>query len=393
MADRNAFGVTGIIYDADLGMVNACRDVLGPECEYALEDAIDIARANTAPGDIILIEQQTSGPSGPCALPDYPYIPVEYYQVWFDAIQMATADGRIVVEAAGNGGCNLDNAAYGGLFNRAVRDSGAIIVGAGAAPGCTSPARSRLSFSCYGSRLDVQGWGECVVTTGYGDLYAGAGPNEYYTAWFSGTSSASPIVAGAAGSLQSACFASTGSVLSPATVRQILVDTGTPQDMSVAGHIGPLPDLAVAVQVCPPAACVFPNDADCDACYDSGEPGLVPPADPADEWDFYDVPVPTLYSGGHISGDPSGTDDRDHAISIINDVLAVLEYSGTSDGGPPNAAGRQYNQDVNGDGVDDGIAYDRSVGATRSGAPDGVVTIIVDVLLVLAQSGHSCQAP
>jgi len=46
---------------------------------------------------------------------------------------------------------------------------------------------------------------------------------------------------------------------------------------------------------------------------------------------------------------------------------------------------------VNGDGVDDGIAYDRTV-ATRSAAPDGAVTILVDVLSVLAQSGQSCGA-
>jgi len=32
----------------------------------------------------------------------------------------------------------------------------------------------------------------------------------------------------------------------------------------------------------------------------------------------------------------------------------------------------------------------REVGATRSGAPDGAVTILVDVLLVLAQTGQSC---
>ena len=148
------------------------------------------------------------------------------------------------------------------------------------------------------------------------------------------------------------------------------------------------------------SVCVFPGDDDCDACWDDAEPGLSPPADPADEWDWYDVPVPTLFSGGHISGDGSGTDDRDHAITIIDDLLAVGEYSGTSDGGlcnsgpdriPGNADDRCYDQDINGDAVDDGQDYDRST-ATRSGPPDGAVTIIVDVLLVLAQSGQSCGA-
>ncbi len=162
---------------------------------------------------------------------------------------------------------------------------------------------------------------------------------------------------------------------------------GVPDGEEVARGTNPL-DPADDV-----ALCVFSNDADCDACWDSAEPGLSPPANPADEWDWYDVPVPTLFSGGHISGDPSGLDDRDHAVTIVGDLLAVLEYSGTADGGLPNAAGRQYNQDINGDGVDDGEAYDRSTGATRSGPPNGSVTIVEDVLLVLAQAGQTCQAP
>ena len=40
-----------------------------------------------------------------------------------------------------------------------------------------------------------------------------------------------------------------------------------------------------------------------------------------------------------------------------------------------------------------GVAVFHTVGATRSGALDGAVTIIVDVLLVLAQAGYSCPEP
>ncbi|MGB6896755.1 MAG: thrombospondin type 3 repeat-containing protein, partial [Dehalococcoidia bacterium] len=118
--------------------------------------------------------------------------------------------------------------------------------------------------------------------------------------------------------------------------------------------------------------CVFANDADCDGCTDASEAGLTPPASSSDPWDWYDVPVTalgTIGSGGAdiSSGDPAGTDDRDGAVNIINDVLSVLEYSGTSYGGPPNAIPRDYDDDVNGDTVPDGRAYDRSVGATRTG--------------------------
>jgi len=131
-------------------------------------------------------------------------------------------------------------------------------------------------------------------------------------------------------------------------------------------------------------------DGDGDGCTDQQELGpdaaLGGQRDPLNPYDFYDVPVPTAFNVGAL-------DDRDQAVSIINDVLAVLEYTGTSDGGPPNGLGRQYNQDRNGDTLDDGLLYDRSVGPRWSAAPDGAVSIIQDVLLVLAQSGHSCQAP
>ncbi|GAG48239.1 unnamed protein product, partial [marine sediment metagenome] len=128
--------------------------------------------------------------------------------------------------------------------------SGAIIVGAGAAPGCTAPPRSRLWFSTYGSRVDLQGWGECVVTAGYGDKQGGGDPDEWYTGIFGGTSSASPIVAGAAAAVQGQALATSG-VLTPAQIRERLVATGTPQNMSVVGQIGPLPNLALAVPISP----------------------------------------------------------------------------------------------------------------------------------------------
>jgi len=262
VADRNGFGVTGISYDATLGLVN----VVNAERGYDLARSIDIAHAALSPGSVILIEQQTSEdvPRGPCSQAD-PYIPVEWIQLYFNAIEMATADGIVVVEAAGNGGCNLDDAAYVGLFDRARRDSGAIIVGAGSAPGCTSPAHSRLGSSTYGSRVDLQGWGECVTTSGYGDLQGGD-RNQWYTSRFGETSGASPIVAGASLALQGISVDFLRRVLNPAELRDILVSTGTPQVGS--DHIGPLPDLVQAIGrlrslsppnlISPPDGTVFP---------------------------------------------------------------------------------------------------------------------------------------
>jgi len=234
---RNIFGITGIAYRAVSMVSSPCSDTY---CStYNVADAINVARLNTTPGDVILIEQQ--GPV--CGLPDYG--PVEWYQSVYDAIKVSTASMRIVVEAAGNGSVNLDRASCQNRFKRSVRDSRAIIVGAGSANG----GRVRLYFSTYGSRVDVQGWGESVVTAGYGDLQGGV-KTGWYTALFNGTSSASPIVAGAAG-LLSSIAQQRGKLLSPAQIRAMLVSSGSPQQSTLGKKIGPLPNLKAAIAKIP----------------------------------------------------------------------------------------------------------------------------------------------
>ncbi len=235
---QNGYGVTGIVPLATLGMVT--QDPVGMTNSVAR--AINCATTIMSPGDVMLLETQAFGPGGD-------YVPSEWNQAEFDATATATANGIVVVAAAGNGNQDLDDPVFNGLFDRSVRDSGAIIVGAGASPGATQPDRSRLSFSTYGSRIDVQGWGHNVMTTGYGSLFSGGGdPNQYYTATFNGTSSASPVVAGAAAALQGIQKARGGPPLDPLVVRQILTDTGTPQQEGpFPGPIGPRPNLAAAI--------------------------------------------------------------------------------------------------------------------------------------------------
>jgi hypothetical protein len=155
-----------------------------------LPGAIATAGATLGPGDVLLVEQQAVGPHGGTF-----YVPAEWDPAVYDAIRVVTQAGVIVVEAAGNGGENLDDAAFNGRFDRSKFDSDAIIVGAG------SQAHARSPFSSYGSRVDLQGWGCCVVTTGYGDLF-GSSRVTFYTRAFAGTSSASAMVAAAAGAVQ-----------------------------------------------------------------------------------------------------------------------------------------------------------------------------------------------
>lgn len=243
-ADDNTFGVTGIIPAVNLRVINVHNQERG----YDLLGALYISAFASKPGDIILIEQQTWGPTPE----EYDYVPVEWVPAYYDAIRALSDAGRIIIEAAGNGNQNLDDATwYGSSFPMGKPNSGALIVGAATHCEGTPAPRSRWFLSNYGKRVNLQGPGECVATTGYGDLNFSAGPNAYYTAYFNGTSSAAPVVAAAAASLVSAYKQlNNGAVLKPAEVAFILAATGTPQNTSgPGGNIGPYPNLAKALLV------------------------------------------------------------------------------------------------------------------------------------------------
>jgi serine protease len=240
-AQRNGFGVTGIAYDSTLYAV-ASYTASG----YSVPAAITTALGTLRAGDILVIEQQFDGPAA--GMTDY--VPVEWDPFVYNAIVTAVGNGIIVCEAAGNGGQNLDDPIFdtGHRPFKPGNDSGAIIVGAG-----DSAGRSRLGFSCYGYTVDLQGWGDSVVTTGYGDLYSTDGTNLFFTSSFAGTSSATPVVAGACALLQSAYKARHGGqTLSPREMRTLLVATGSPQLdglQPASEHIGPRPNLRAAKAV------------------------------------------------------------------------------------------------------------------------------------------------
>ena len=79
-------------------------------------------------------------------------------QPFYDAIQLISGNGVIVVEAAGNGNRNLDDPMFtvdnGGHYPFLEENwSQAIMVGAGAV-GIDDLSRAKLWFSNYGSRID-----------------------------------------------------------------------------------------------------------------------------------------------------------------------------------------------------------------------------------------------
>lgn len=316
----NGYGVTGIASAVDIGMVTHYPN----GTDYNVARSIECAAGLMEPGDVLLIEAQTFGPHGL-------FVPPEYDQAEYDAIAVASAAGIVVVETAGNGDEDLDHIDFAGKFDRAVRDSGALIVGAGAdfwyEPDY-QPDRSRLDFSTYGSRVDLQGWGDDVITTGYGDAFDGDGdPNQYYTDLFSGTSSAAPMIAGAAAVMQGVQMACGGPPLEPAAIRDLLVATGSPQVAGpYPGHIGPRPDLAAAlvhVDVDDDLDGFAECHGDCDDVVAATHPG----ADEVNDGLDNQCPADTGYGNvDEISGDAGFHDPADRSRYSWTSQSAATRY-------------------------------------------------------------------
>ncbi len=268
-ATHDGRGVMGISPGADVKGMAVTGDFIW-SCANAIREAAERLR----PGDIILIEQMAPGPRVLLGDADeqFGYIPVEWWPLDLDAIQYASSLGIIVVEAAGNGSQDLDEDVYeigalafgedwGNPLRGDGRDTGAILVGAGAPPPGTGdhdwgPDRSRLHWSNWGTRVDVQAWGQAVTTTGG----YGSGPDAlrptwdedgWYTSRFSGTSSAAPMVAGALACIQGMLRAHGRPPLMPEEARDLLRETGSPQEHEADGvsrWIGPRPDLRSMVE-------------------------------------------------------------------------------------------------------------------------------------------------
>lgn len=245
-----ALGV-GVAVDDGHGITGIAPNVDKVFCCAASPDnpanAIALAAEMLSPGDVLLIELES--PVGELR----PSVPVEISGPVFAAIRNATDKGILVIEPAGNGARDLD-VGFDGAFDISVKDSGAIVVGAGAPPGVDGmPDLSRVPLSNCGSRVDVQGYGGRVVTTGFGDLQGPAHGDvrRLYTRRFEGTSSASAMVWGVCMLIQSLLKQHDHPTLTPRAMRDLLRETGTPQtpgpDTPITERVGPRPDLRRAL--------------------------------------------------------------------------------------------------------------------------------------------------
>lgn len=246
-------GTTGIAPEVDLRF-NSVKPLRFDRVNVA--DTV-LASA-TGAGDILVIEQQTArwlGIESDDPDDQFGLVPSEWEPAVYDAVRTVSALGMIVVAAAGNGSQNLDliiNGADSGYsLNAPPPDSGAIIVGAGwpgiVEVGKTKPeGRMRPGWSNFGSRVDVQGWGAGVLAPGYSHVFMDGDFDSAY-GLYSGTSSATALVAGVVALLQSNFKSMMGFPASADEMKFLLKVTGQPQVWEDQDHIGPLPNAIGAL--------------------------------------------------------------------------------------------------------------------------------------------------
>ena len=248
-ASADGKGITGIAPDATLLPTSPFIDAA-----YRPAQAITAAAAGLGPGDVLLVELQAQVPDNGLM------VPIEAYPEVRAAIAKAVAKGIVVVEPAANSGLDLGSVSLGALGPNpwapgtpGESDSGALLVGGGGSGtdllnGIPVGDRQRTPESNFGDRVNLQGYGVGVVTSGYADL-PGADANSSYTACFDGTSSASATVAGAVAVVQGAAIARFGEPLTPAQMRGLLRATGEAQVVPGTGDgsIGPRPQVAAAI--------------------------------------------------------------------------------------------------------------------------------------------------
>lgn len=219
IATDNEYGVTGAVPNAEVLVVSP----------YAEQDAYNVASSLVASldflfkGDVVLIEQQTGAFDS--------YCPMEYNPSVFDAIQWIVAEDINVVEPSANGSHDLDDPQWEGWFDLTQQDSGAIMVGGSYGLG----DRRWSGGSSYGSRIDVQGWFERIVTTStdeFADIFNPNDSRQAYTAYFGGTSGASPQIVSVITAFNSATLAQDGTVWSSSEMRELLRQTGRSQPLT-----------------------------------------------------------------------------------------------------------------------------------------------------------------
>jgi hypothetical protein len=197
--------------------------------EDRIADTITHCMDELPEGGVLLLEIHYRPPGG------NNWLPVEVSVDVFAAIQLCVAAKIHVIEAAGNGGIDIDDAvgSWAPLeeLGSEARDSGAIMVGS-ALESVNFPRKilttttlvdhERVASSNFGERVDCWAWGNRVATTSIDSAFA-----DTYSEW-GATSAASAIIAGVACSLQGAYAFDRGETLDPGDLRDYFREVGSP---------------------------------------------------------------------------------------------------------------------------------------------------------------------
>jgi serine protease len=235
-AENNTRGCVGIAHGLErLGVVSHGGSLSN------VATAVFEAASQLRCGDVLLLQVQTGEPvDDACHVPSG--APVELLPEMMTALQIITASGVTVVEAAGNGGHFLDELRDDvgvPILAEGGDDSGTIVVGA-AQVDLNDPSNVTHAphpSSCHGTRVNCFAWGDRVTTTWSTD-WAGT---DRYTGAFDGTSAAAAIVGGIAAVTQGACQERHGVRLNAGALRDRL-SVGT-QSEAGPNVIGVMPDL------------------------------------------------------------------------------------------------------------------------------------------------------
>lgn len=244
---HNGFGVDGIAPDATI-LVAASWTSDAVSYAQNVANAIDRATSSLSAGDVMLLEVQMPGPRWDGTANQSGLLPAEWDDLVFNAIQSATDEGIVVVEAAGNGSQDLDDAVYQGKFDRSQRDSAALIVTN--VEVFTQPGDIQTTNS--GSRVDLYFWnsprfGVGYTTTGYGDVQDSSDDLSDYTETFNASSACSAAIAGCVASFQGIAKRLFGGPLTVVEIEDVLRRTGNATDHD-ASSVGVRPRFDIALR-------------------------------------------------------------------------------------------------------------------------------------------------
>lgn len=244
-AADNGFGLTGVAPAADFRFY-ADRGTVHGRVQGRVA-ALAAALAESVPGDVVLL-----------ALQDAKLGPAETEPgVWL-VTRTGVDAGMHVVVPAGQGNHNLDGDSFASYRN--YGDSGAIRVGQGTSIDTwdlnlgyfLELSRGTVPGTPYGAWIHLHGPGLHAVT-GRGNLATlghgsavNHGPGRTYDGYFGGGGAAAALVAGAVAAVSSAVEADSPPI-SPGDLRDLLIQTARPQVANLDRAIGPVPDVAAAL--------------------------------------------------------------------------------------------------------------------------------------------------